>query len=111
MTKYRIQCTVSGIWNAINTQWINRIEAKYGSVDEFRKIYVCRDAKRLLKEGKTEAEIRKMAEDGTLSSKIRPPKGAKKKKSKAKRKKKENSVQTGEQESVDPEVEEFLKAS
>jgi hypothetical protein len=74
MSKYKIQCTITGLWSNINTRWMEKIIQKHGSVDAFRDKYVCRDAKRLLKEGKTAGEIRAMVDAGTLTSKVSAPK-------------------------------------
>lgn len=107
MSEYKIQCTVTGLWSVINTRWKDLIIKKHGSVDAFRKLYVCRDAKRMLKEGKTEDEVRQAVADGTLASKAKAPKAKK-----VKATKKTPVAEVAEEpEVLDPDIEAFMKAA
>ena len=58
--KNRIRCTITGKWCAITNQRMEAGIKKYGSEDALREWYICRTAARLLREGKTEDEIKGM---------------------------------------------------
>lgn len=70
----KLQCNISKLFYGVNTNRHKELIEQYGSLDNLESTYISRDAKRLLKEGKTEAEIRQMAINGTLTSKTSPPK-------------------------------------
>jgi hypothetical protein len=65
----RIKCSITGRWVYITNERITAGLSKYGSWDELCKNYICRPAKRLLKEGKSVDDIKKMLEDGTFPEK------------------------------------------
>lgn len=70
----KIQCNVTKLWYSVTTNHKKELVEKYGSEDELTDTYVCRDARRLRKEGKTDTEINKLAETGVLTSKTSAPK-------------------------------------
>ncbi len=65
----RIRCSVTGRWCYITNERLAAGIAKYGSLENLNKNYICRPAKRLIKEGKTPDDIRKMIEDGVFPEK------------------------------------------
>lgn len=65
----RIRCSITDRWQAISNQRIKAGVAKYGSWEKLCEVYVCRPAARLLREGKTVDEIKKMVSDGTFPEK------------------------------------------
>jgi hypothetical protein len=67
--KNRIRCAISGKWCAITNQRLAAGIKKYGSEAALRERYICRTAAKLLREGKTEDEIRDM-----VANKIFPEK-------------------------------------
>lgn len=65
--KNRIKCTVTGQLLALPDPRKQKIMKKNNwTEDELRKNFVCRVAKRLRKEGKTDDQIREMAKNGNL---------------------------------------------
>lgn len=64
--KNRIKCRILGTYHYITNQRIEAGIKKYGSWEELCKHYTCRLAKRLLKEGKTEDEIKQMHQNGEI---------------------------------------------
>lgn len=67
--KNRIKCSVTGRYCVITNQRIEAGVEKYGSWEKLCESYVCRPAKRLLREGKTVEEIREMIEKGEFPEK------------------------------------------
>jgi len=67
--KNRIRCRLTGRWVYITNQRIEAGVKKYGSWDLLCQNYICRPAARLLREGKTEDEIKQMVENGTIPEK------------------------------------------
>lgn len=65
-TKNYIQCTVSGRWCYITNQRISASIKKHGSYENVRSNYICRDARRLLKDGTSIEEIREREIRGVL---------------------------------------------
>ena len=65
----RIRCSISNRIVYITNERITAGIAKYGSWEELCKNYISRPAKRLLKEGKSVDDIKKMLEDGTFPEK------------------------------------------
>lgn len=62
----RIKCHIIGRWVYITNERIAAGIAKYGSYENLCKNYTCRPVKRLLKEGKSEDEIREMNLHGLI---------------------------------------------
>jgi hypothetical protein len=58
--KNRIRCIVTNRWCYITNQRIEANIKKYGSWEKTCENYISRPAKRLLKQGKSKDEIRKM---------------------------------------------------
>jgi len=81
MSKNKIQCSVTKEWFGISKARREKLIQEFGSEAELEKNYVCRMVKRLQKEGKSDEEIRKLAEAGEITSQTnapkRTPKGAK----------------------------------
>jgi hypothetical protein len=67
--KNRIKCSITGRWCYITNQRIEAGVNKYGSWEALCENYTCRPAKRLLREGKTEDDIKQMVLDGTFPDK------------------------------------------
>jgi len=74
--KNRVRCTVTGLWFNANQNRMRDLIRQYGSAEELEKSYVSRLGKRLLAEGKTVPEIKKMVESGELVSKADEPKAS-----------------------------------
>lgn len=75
----KLQCKVSGLWYAVTTNHKKELVEKFEAEGlNLESDYVSRDARRLLKEGKSESEIREMAENGEIATKTTPPKRARK---------------------------------
>lgn len=72
--KNRVRCTVTGLWFNANQNRMRDLIRQYGSEEALVKGYVSRLGKRLLAEGKTEAEIKKLVEAGEITSKADAPK-------------------------------------
>jgi hypothetical protein len=95
MSKNKLQCSVTGLW--FNTTCASRkrmIEKEFGSEENLTKNYVCKRARKLLKQGKTVEEIQAMVTNGELTSKAEAP-GTKAHKKVKKVKKKEANTETG----------------
>ena len=73
MSKNKIRCSVTGLWSGVTTQTREKRIAKFGSVEAYENGYVSRAAKRLRSEGKSDEEIRSMAEAGTIKSSMPAP--------------------------------------
>ena len=56
--KSKIRCVVNGTWYAVRPDVLEKRVEKYGSDKTLRATYVSRDAKRMLREGKTVEQIR-----------------------------------------------------
>ena len=65
----RIKCSVSGRWVYITNERITAGMSKQCSWENLCAAYICRPAKRLLKEGKTKEDIRQMVIDGIFPEK------------------------------------------
>ena len=74
MSKNKIRCSVSGLWYGVTTQTREKRIAKFGSVEAYESGYVSRVAKRLRAEGKTDEEIKAMADAGSITSDMASPK-------------------------------------
>jgi len=59
--KNRIKCRITGKWHFISDNRIKVGLMKYGSWDTLSTNYISREAARLLREGKTEDEIRTLS--------------------------------------------------
>lgn len=64
--KNKIACTITGELCYISDERLKKLVKREGSEKAVREKYVSRVAKRLLKEGKTESEIRSLYKDGKL---------------------------------------------
>lgn len=55
---FKVTCTVSGLVKTYTLEsYINRVIDRFGGLEKVHAKYVCKDAKRLLKEGKTVEEV------------------------------------------------------
>ena len=74
---FQIVCTVSGSVKTYTAQeFIESKIDKAGSLKVLRDTYVCRDAARLLKEGKSAEEIKKLLTNGEVVEFKKPAKAA-----------------------------------
>lgn len=64
--KNRVKCRITEKWCFISDDRIRESLKRFGSWDALRVNYVSREAARLLRDGKTEEEIRTMAAQGLL---------------------------------------------
>jgi hypothetical protein len=71
----KIQCTVTGLWFGVTSAQLQRRIAEAGSLDVLKSSYVCRDARRARKEGKSDDEIRQLAAEGKIVSNAKAPGG------------------------------------
>ena len=106
----KIQCSVSGCWMSVTTNHKKELIEKFGSEENLAADYVSRDARRLRKEGKSDADIKAMAAAGELESKTAEPRKAGKvaKAKTPKAPKVEEVEEVNDTESTDSEVNEFL---
>jgi len=72
----KLQCNVSGLWFSVTTNHKKELVEKFESEDNLIDTYVSRDARRLRKEGKSDEDIRNMAEAGEITSLTPAPKRA-----------------------------------
>lgn len=73
----KLQCSKSGLWYAVTTNHKKELVEKFEREGlNLETDYVSRDARRLMKDGKSDEEIRQMAENGEIVSKTTPPKRA-----------------------------------
>ena len=70
----KLRCNVTNTFWSVTTNHKRELIEQYGSEEDLNSKYVCRTARRLRKEGKTDAEIREMADNGEIVSKTSPPK-------------------------------------
>lgn len=55
---FKITCTKTGIVKTYTSEeYINKKLDRFGGLEKLREVYVCKDAKRLLKEGKEVQEV------------------------------------------------------
>lgn len=71
----KIKCTVSGLHYSVTTAHKQELVKRFGSEENLINSYVSRDAKRLMKEGKTAEEIQRLVQAGELSSHTKAPAG------------------------------------
>lgn len=64
--KNRINCRITGASCYISNSRMEAGVKKYGSIEEFQKHYVCREAARLLRMAVTVDTIKEMAQNGQL---------------------------------------------
>ena len=108
----KLQCSITKTWWSVTTNHKRELVEQYGSEDALTSEYVCRTARRLRKEGKTDAEILKAVEAGEIVSKTEAPKRLSKtstpKKSKSAKSTKTNKSTKVEKQPEDQDVADFL---
>jgi len=107
----KLQCSKSGLWYAVTTNHKKELEEKFEADGrDLETEYVSRDARRLMKEGKSEDEIRQMVADGELTSKTAAPKRASKPASSTPAPKSVPQPEDDEvtDDSVDPDIDGFM---
>jgi len=114
--KYRLQCTVTGLWYAANANRKAKLLLKYGTEKALREKFVSREGKRLQKLGLSVEDIKKQVADGTLKGKVNVPapraRGRKPGSSKAIKAPAAKPIPSvAEDPEVDPEVKEFLASA
>ena len=73
----KLQCSVSGLWYAVTTNHKKELVEKFEKEGlDLENDYVSRDARRLIKDGKTVDEVRDMAASGEIETKTVAPKRA-----------------------------------
>jgi len=64
--KNKVRCIVTGELRAVSKDFWARLIKRHGSEEAVRENYISRIAKQLRKQGKSDQEIREMAEQGNL---------------------------------------------
>ncbi|MFW9948617.1 MAG: hypothetical protein ACFFKA_00655 [Candidatus Thorarchaeota archaeon] len=70
----KIRCNVTGLWFGISKSRREKLLTQFNTMEELEEVYVSRVAKRYLKDGKSEEDIRALVEQGVITSNTEAPK-------------------------------------